>query len=82
VRGCAWCGKRHKLESLELCRWCFDRFKWEEWHRGLPSRTDVNMLPVEGDTGLGYRPTPSPSQPVDEGHAPPRGLEEVRRHCS
>jgi len=38
---------------------------------------DVDMLPVERDAGLGDRPAPSPSQPVDERQAPPGGFEEV-----
>jgi len=43
------------------------------------SRPPIHVPPVERDEGLGIdRAAPTPSQPVDERDAPPRGPHEVR----
>lgn len=51
---------------------------WVQRPSFLPlSGSKVNVLPVDGNPRLGDRPTPTPSQSVDERQAPPGGLEEV-----
>jgi len=30
---CAWCGSKRILNFQDLCQWCSDRLKWEEWHK-------------------------------------------------
>ena len=77
---CAWCGRRRQLNPLDFCRWCEDRYRWEKWHRGLglTARANVDVLPVERDERVRVnRPTPAPSQSVDECQAPPGGFKEV-----
>jgi len=71
--GCAWCGKCRQLNLRDFCRWCEDRFKWEEWHRGLSApRTRVNVLPVERNPAVIDLSTAAPPQPIPEGRVAPR----------